>query len=162
MGTRGIVAGTIGITVIAAAALRGVLRRFAVREHSMVPTIEDGDWLIARRRYGALRRGDIVVMTDPTGSGMQLVKRVIGLPGERVGVVSGRVTIDGALLADRWAHGSTGTDGEWDVPAEHVWVLGDNRGASASDGRILGPTALADVDWVVIARYWPTARARMF
>lgn len=161
MSAKRVIAGAVGVTVLTAAALRGVLRRFAVHEDSMTPSLEPGDWIIARRRSGAPDRGDIVVFADPAGSGFDLVKRVIGLPGEQVGVTSGRVTIDSALLADRWANGATAPDGTWVVPDDHVWLLGDNRGASASDGRVLGPIPISDIQWVAIARYWPSARAGM-
>ncbi len=124
----------------------------------MAPVLEPGDWVIARRVSGVPERGDVVVFRDPTGSGMNLVKRVIGLPGETVSITNGRVGIDGAILADRWAVGVTTHDGEWDVPPGHVWVLGDNRGASRSDGRTIGPTPLEDVGWQVVARYWPKNR----
>ncbi len=159
MRKRGLIAGAIGVTVVTAAALRGVLRRFAIEEASMVPALEPGDWVVAKRRTGDLERGDIVVFRDPADTGMNLVKRVIGLDGETIGVESGRVTIDGALLADRWANGLTKPDGTWQVPQGHVWLLGDNRGASASDGRTLGPTSTEDIGWVVVTRYWPISRA---
>lgn len=124
----------------------------------MEPHLTNGDWVIARRRTGVPSRGDIIVFSDPAGSGMNLVKRVIGLPGECIGIRGGRVTVDGALLADRWASGTTSPDGAWYVPDGYVWLLGDNRAASTSDGRILGPTPLDEVDWVVVARYWPSSR----
>ena len=156
---RGIVAGGIALVIVTAAALRGVARRFAIREASMDPVLVDGDWVIARRRTGALERGDIVIFEDPAGSGMYLVKRVIGLPGEHIGIQGGRVTINGALLADRWASGTTTPDGEWPVTPGHIWLLGDNRAHSVSDGRVLGPTPIDDIQWVVVARYWPRSRA---
>lgn len=159
MRKRGIAAGVIGITVLSAAALRGMLRRFTVREASMAPHLVEGDWVLARRRTSDPDRGDVVIFADPTGSGLNLIKRVIGLPGEHVGVEGGRVTINGALLADRWASGSSGPDGGWNVPDDHVWLLGDNRIASSSDGRVLGPTPVEDVAWVVIGKYWPSKGA---
>lgn len=125
----------------------------------MAPALEPGDWVVAKRLTGDLERGDVVVFRDPAETGLNLVKRVIGLGGETIGVESGRVTVDGALLADRWANGLTKPDGTWVVPEGHVWLLGDNRGASASDGRTLGPISIRDVGWVVVARYWPTSRA---
>lgn len=158
MRKRGIAAGVIGVTVLSAAALRGMLRRFTVREASMAPHLVEGDWVMTKRRTGTPDRGDIVIFSDPTGSGLNLVKRVIGLPGEHVGVEGGRVTINGALLADRWASGSSGPNGGWSVPDAHVWLLGDNRSASSSDGRVLGPTPLDDIEWVVIGKYWPSKR----
>jgi signal peptidase I len=158
MRKRGLVAGAIGVTVIAAAALRGVLRRFEIEQGSMAPALELGDWVVAKRRVGVPHRGDIVVFRDPADTGMYLVKRVIGLGGETIGIESGRVTINGALLADRWANGLTAPDGVWPVPEGHVWVLGDNRGASASDGRTIGPTAVSDISWEIVGRYWPASR----
>jgi signal peptidase I len=154
-----VVAGVLGGALLAAVTLRGFVRRFAIHESSMAPTIEDGDWVIARRVIGPLERGDIVVFADPTGSGLDLVKRVIGLPGEVIGIEGGRVTVNGALLADRWASGSTRPDGEWLISGDEVWLLGDNRVHSVSDGRVLGPTKIDELSWVVVARYWPTARA---
>jgi signal peptidase I len=161
MRKRGIVVGSIGVAVLAAAALRGVLRRFEIKEASMSPALEPGDWIVARRRTGILRRGDIVVFSDPTGTGMNLVKRVIGIPGDLVGIENGRVTINAAVLADRWANGVTEPNGEWDVPEGHIWVLGDNRPVSRSDGRLFGPIPLESAPWQVVARYWPTSRAGM-
>jgi signal peptidase I len=151
-------AGAVAVGIAAAAALRGVARRFEIKEASMSPTLEAGDWVLARRHGAVTERGDIVVFTDPTGSGMHLVKRVIGLPGEHVAVVDGHVSVDGAVLADRWANGITRPDREWLIPEGHVWVLGDNRNMSRSDGRMLGPTAVDTIGWQVIARYWPRNR----
>jgi len=156
-----LIAGTMAAIVVAGAALRGVSRRFEIKESSMAPTLEPGDWTIAKRHSDVPDRGDIVVFIDPTGSGMHLVKRVIGLPGEEVVVDKGRVNIDGVILADRWANGITRPDGSWSVPDDHVWVLGDNRGASRSDGRILGSTPIEDIGWQVIARYWPKNRVEV-
>ena len=161
MPKRGVIAGAFAVSLVAAAALRGTTRRFAIREASMAPALEDGDWVIAKRRTGRPHRGDIVIFDDPTGSGMHLVKRVMGLPGEHLSIEGGRVTVNGALLADRWATGSTKPDGAWDVGVDEVWLLGDNRRHSVSDGRVLGPTPLRDIRWVVVARYWPSSRVGM-
>jgi signal peptidase I len=161
MRKRGIIAGAVGVTLLAGAALRGVLRRFEIREASMAPILESGDWVIAKRRTGPPTRGDIVVFDDPTGTSMNLVKRVIGLGGEQIGIDSGRVTVDGAVLADHWTNGLTTPDGEWDVPDGHIWVLGDNRSASKSDSRLYGPIPIESVRWQVVARYWPTTALGM-
>ncbi len=152
------IAGAVGATIVAATAVRGVVRRFEIKENSMAPALEDGDWVIARRAAGQPERGDIVVFDDPGRTEKHLVKRVIGLGWEKVGIDTGRVTINGALLADRWAHGLTGPSGEWTIPEGHVWVLGDNRPQSASDSRTVGPIAIEDIRWTVLGRYWPTSR----
>lgn len=161
MARRGLIAGSIAVTVLMAGALKGVLRRFEIKESSMSPTLESGDWVLARRRSGTLHRGDIVVIDDPMGTGLNLVKRVIGVPGEHMGIESGRVTVNGVVLADRWADGVTEPSGEWDVVDGEVWVLGDNRPQSRSDSRTFGPIPVASVRWHVVARYWPTSRVGM-
>lgn len=161
MSRRGIIAGSIGVTLLAGAALRAGLRRFEIKEASMEPALEPGDWVVAKRRVGVLERGDIVVMDDPMGTGMNLVKRVMGLPGEDIGIENGRVTVNGALLADRWATGVTAPDGSWTVSDDEIWVLGDNRPRSRADGRVFGPAPIDTVHWQVVARYWPTTKVGM-
>ncbi len=158
MSKRGIIAGTAAVALAAVAAMRGVTRRFEIKEASMAPTLEPGDWVIARRRTGLPERGDIVVFRDPGGSGMNLTKRVIGTQGEHIAIINGRISVNGAILADRWAQGVTAPDGEWHVPDRHVWVLGDNRGVSRSDGRTIGTTPVEGIGWQVVARYWPRDR----
>ena len=150
---------SVGIVAIGVLFARGLLRRFAIHEASMEPTLRNGDWVIARRRTRPVERGDIVVYHDPTGSGMNLVKRVIGMPGEHVAIARGRVTIGGALLADRWASGVTRPDGDWVIPDGHLWLLGDNRPASSTYGRTTGPIPIEEVPWIVVARYHPLADA---
>jgi len=124
----------------------------------MSPHLEPGDWVVAWRRSGALTRGDVVVFDDVDDPGITVVKRVIGLPGEHVELREGRVHIDGAILADRWAVGSTSPDNAELVPQGHVWVLGDNRGASASDSRSRGPVPVTDIAWKIRFRYSPRSR----
>jgi signal peptidase I len=159
MRKRGVVAGTVGLVLVTAAAVGGAVRRFEIKETSMAPALDPGDWVLARRRTGPLERGAIVVFKHPANNGMNLVKRIIGLPNEQITIESGRVVVNGALLADRWATGITPAEGTWNVPEDHVWVLGDNRGHSTADGRSFGTTPINDIDWVVVARYWPTSRA---
>ncbi|MEA3503096.1 MAG: signal peptidase I [Actinomycetota bacterium] len=145
--------------MIGAAALRGMSRRFAVVDDSMLPAFEPDDWVVAQRRRGTPTRGDVVVFTHPSYPDRFLLKRVIGLPGERVTSADGWIHIDGAVLADPWADGPMCADSEDTVPASAVWVLGDNRCGSSIDSRVLGAIPLADIGWTIVARYWPPGRA---
>lgn len=90
--------------------------------------------------------------------GMFLVKRVIGLPLERVTVAEGQVHIDGITLAEPWVSGSTTPACEARVPEDALWLLGDNRPRSAGDSRNIGPVALDDIGWLALAIYWPPGR----
>lgn len=145
--------------MIGAAALRGKSRRFAIVDDSMRPAFEPDDWVISQRRRGSPARGDVVVFTHPSYPDRFIIKRVIGLPGERISSTDGQVCVDGQVLADPWADGPTCADSDDAVPDGTVWVLGDSRCGSSVDSRVLGAIPIRDIGWKVVARYWPPSRA---
>lgn len=106
-----------------------------VRSHSMTPTLREGQFRLTRslRPAYAVGRGDLVVLDSPDESGLQVVKRVVGLPGEKVTFDAGRVSIDGRPLPEPYATRSV-FRGDYQVPAGRYLVLGDNRDRS-SDSR---------------------------
>lgn len=106
-----------------------------VRSHSMAPTLTDGQLVLTRslRPTHAVDRGDLVVLDSPVEPGQQVVKRVVGLPGEKVTFDAGQVSIDDRPLPEPYATRSV-FRGEYHVPAGHYLVLGDNRDVS-SDSR---------------------------
>ncbi len=142
------------LAAVAVSQARTRLRRYAIAEHSMQPALAAGDWVLARRVTGPLRRGDIVVFEHPGRPRFELVKRVIGLPGEQVAVAAGEVMIDGGAV-DTWAAGPTLPDGTWRLGLDEVFVLGDNRALSSGDSRALGPIPAAVIGWVIWCRYRP-------
>lgn len=152
----GLVATVIGAAT-AGAVLRGKVRRYEIVEHSMSPELEPGDYVFAVAARRELMRGDVVIFGHPDRPGFELVKRVIGMPGETVTVADGQVHIDGALLPDPWAVGPTRDDGTWRLGAE-VFVLGDQRAHSAGDSRQIGPVPRNAISWRCAARYWPAHR----
>lgn len=129
------------------------LARFEISEVSMTPTLRPGDRVLTWERIP--RRGDIVVFEHPSKADFWLVKRVIGLPGEKVEIKDGAVLIDGALLDEPWTTELSGPDIEWDLDGHEAVVLGDARHLSAGDSRQLGPLPTDSLLHVVIARYWP-------
>jgi len=142
-----------GLTAGMIAVTQRLLRRYAIAEHSMQPSLNPGDWVLADRVTGSLRRGDIVVFGHPQRPELDLIKRVIGLPGESITIIAGTVRIDGRG-ADQWAAGSTLPDGSWQLGPSEVFVLGDNR-ALSGDSRALGPIPVAAIGWKVWCRYRP-------
>ena len=106
-----------------------------VRSHSMTPTLTDGQLVLTSslRPTSAVGRGDLVVLESPVEPDLHVVKRVVGLPGEKVTFEAGQVSIDGRPLPEPYATPSV-FRGEYQVPAGHLLVLGDNRDAS-SDSR---------------------------
>ena len=95
------------------------------------------------------------MLHDPTGGPELLIKRVVGLPGERVTMSDGRVFIDGAPLEEPYlAQPTLGQGRSWLVPPLSVFVMGDNRGASR-DSRIFGPVPMEQILGRAVFRYWP-------
>jgi signal peptidase I len=165
--------------VVAALVLAGaytwLARIYTVSTSSMRPTLETGDRVLAIRiDRDDLRRGDVVVV-DVRGSWAQpgsgdepmVVKRVVGLPGERVACCDpdGRVTVDGRSLDESYLAGHEGGAGfEVVVPEGRLWLLGDDRANSVDSRDHLGApgggsVAIEDVEGRVVAVVWPPVRA---
>jgi len=141
------------------ATVGGMWRRFAVVDDSMRPTFEPDDWVIAHRRRGVPTRGEVVIFTHASYPDRFLIKRVIGLPGERVTAKDGQICINDRALADPWGDSPMCADSDDGVPVGAVWVLGDNRCGPSVDSRVLDAVPIEDVRWKVVARYWPPSRA---
>ena len=142
-----------------------LLRFSVVRGSSMIPSIEDGDRLVVNRvtrDLQSLHRFDVVILRSPVDPEVDYVKRVVGLPGDRVRLVRGQLWIDDQPVAEPFLHVPMPetTDG-WRVPEDAVFVLGDNRPVS-SDSREFGFVPLAAVHGKVVARIWPPARFQLF
>jgi signal peptidase I len=100
------------------------------------------------------RRGDIVVIDLP-GQTEMLIKRVMGLPGETVEVRGGEVFINGERVEETWAiRPGGGSYGPQTIPPLHVFVMGDNRGAS-NDSRNFGPVHIDHIIGQAWFSYWP-------
>lgn len=129
-----------------------------VEGQSMEPNLHDNQRLIIEKisyRFHPPERGDIIVLRPPHRATVPLIKRVIGLPGETVEVRDGRVYINGQPLEEDYIHQpTTGVMGPELVPEEHVFVLGDNRGAS-NDSRAFGMVPFSDIIGKAWFRYWP-------
>ena len=152
----------IGETIIPAVVIALFINLFLAQAtqvlgQSMEPTLHSAQRVVIEKityRFHGPRRGDIVVIDSPKQSEM-LIKRVVGLPGETVEVRSGRVFIDGTLLEEDWAvKEGGGSYGPQTIPPLHVFVLGDNRGAS-NDSRSFGPVPIEDIVGHAWISYWP-------
>ena len=135
---------------------RRPIARFEIADHSMSPTLQPADYVLTRRPGRRLRRNSIVIIM---ASDQYLAKRIVGLGDEQVRVVGGVIMIDDLPYEDPNWSGATRPDGEWTVPPDGVFVLGDNRIASSSDSRHVGIVFQSDIVAVVIGRYWPWRRS---
>ena len=163
-----------------------VAQAYHIPSSSMEPQLEVGDRVLVSRlayRMHEPRRGDIVVFDAPRtddgddggiggflsevlrGVGLrspddtELIKRVIGLEGEIIEARDGRVLVNGRQLVEPYLPGDVGTGdfGPVTVPADHVFVLGDNR-ASSQDSRVIGPVHVDRIVGRAILRVWPPTR----
>lgn len=149
-----------------------LIQPFYVKGASMEPNFLDHEYLIINEigyRIGEPERGDIVVFRYPNDPRQFFIKRIIGLPGERVVISSGKITIhnaekpDGFLLDESsYLHGAyTQGDKDVQVGAGEYYLLGDNRPASM-DSRIFGPVPSSYLIGKVWIRGWPPEKLKIY
>lgn len=176
------------VGIIGAAALinQFVFQSYYVDGTSMVPTLQNNDRLIIDKVGKTLSniqskpyipaRGQIIVLdsslVDQNGNNEQLVKRVIGLPGDVV-----VITKDGVVMVKNAQHPDgfnvdeslglklpniyTQTQSEWTIPLNKIFVLGDNRNGS-SDSRVFGPVDSSQIQGRLALRIFPFDKAKSF
>ncbi len=125
---------TVALTLLVFLVVNLTTARVRVSGPSMRPTLEGGEYIIVSKlsyRLGRPQRGDIVVFHSPDPSTSEdLIKRIVGLPGDTVEFVDGRVWLNGAALDEPYAVGLTGSDQTWKIGPDQLFVLGDNRAFS--------------------------------
>ncbi|HEU0291659.1 MAG TPA: signal peptidase I [Anaerolineales bacterium] len=150
---------TIVLAVILYFGINAVSARVRVDGFSMNPTLQNGEYILVNRlayKTGQPERGDIIVFSYPADEGQDLIKRVIGLPGETVTIGDGVVTINGQELQEPYIAQDPVYFGEWKVPEGYLFVLGDNRNDSR-DSHQWGLLPLENVIGKSVLIYWPPA-----
>lgn len=136
--------------------------QFYVDGHSMDPTLATGERLIVNRLpydFGPPRRGDIIVFRAPVAGDSDWVKRVIGLPGDTVAVIDGKLVLNGRVIPEDFLAQPMDPRrnfGPLKVPAGELFVMGDNRNIS-EDSRAIGPIDISSVIGRVALIFWPPA-----
>lgn len=161
-----LLAGLVALTAAGlVAARRARLEPMLVRGTSMAPTLVPGQRIAVAPLAGRPARGTVVVVrVSRPGEDLEVVKRVVGLPGERVRLVAGRLEVDGQEVPEPWLdrrpgpwHRGGGADLDVLLGQDEYLVLGDHRAAS-SDGRSFGPVGPERLVGVVRWAYWPPRR----
>ncbi len=136
-----------------------LVKPFTIHQISMRPTLEEGDRILLSRLTYRLRepeRGDVIVFHSPINTDEDLVKRVVGVAGDRVSVSSGKLYVNGDpqnepyLLEQQFS----GEMPEIVVPDGDVFVMGDNRNNSG-DSRLFGPISRDSIIGSAFCVYWP-------
>jgi len=165
-----VIVGAVGLALLIKAFL---FQAYYIPSPSMNPTLFEGDRILVNKlsyKLHSVNRGDLIVFDTPEASGEDdLIKRVIGLPGEFVNVEEERIEIDGGLLLEPYLPLSSNIksfatpvncvnrpDENYGcrIPDDHVFVMGDNR-SNSRDSRFFGPVPIEDVKGRAFIRVWP-------
>lgn len=137
---------------------------FKVYGTSMLPTVEEGEYIMVSKAayfFGEPHRGDIIVFDSPQDRKSDLIKRIIGLPGDTIEIRDDKVTVNGTLLAEPYTleppHYLVLPE---EIPPDHYFVLGDNRNNSSDSHRgwTVPRQNIVGKAWIT---YWPPYRWRL-
>ena len=146
-----------------------IVQAFDIPSGSMEPTLLPGDYILVNKfiygvripfsntkifPYNNPKRGDVIVFIFPKNPSEDFIKRVIGMPGETVQIIQGKIYIDNALISDPWGYfdkkeppgfiQAVENFGPFKVSDDSLFVMGDNRNNSA-DSRFWGTLPLKNV-----------------
>jgi len=156
-------------TVIPALILAFLLTHFVgervvVYSQSMEPNLHEEQQIIVEKvscYFQVPERGDIVIV-NVIGEDIPLIKRVIGLPEEVLEIRNNQVFINDQSLVEPYLADSTQRDfGPIHIPANHVFVMGDNRNYSR-DSRVVGPVPIERITAKAWISIWPMNEIRIF
>ena len=142
-----------------------VAQPYKVEQHSMETTLLPDQYVLVDKltpRFNDYGRGDVIVFEPPSayrGDGTPFIKRVIGLPGDRIDIHDGAVYVNDVRLDEPYVRANepteaNGSDASWVIQAGNLFVLGDNR-ENSSDSRVFGPVRRDSVVGRAWLRYWP-------
>jgi signal peptidase I len=140
-----------------------VVEAFYIPSESMVPTLLVGDRVLVNKfiyRFTDPHRGDIIVFRSVEGGQEDLIKRVVGVPGDRIAVRAGRLYVNGKPQREPYVNKKF-PDRSFSapvvVPRNHVFAMGDNR-ANSRDSRFFGPVPYKNIEGEAFLRFWPPDR----
>lgn len=154
-----------GLAIILAFVITLFIKPTLVRGDSMLPTLHENDYLIINKigyKVGEPKNGDVIVfksdLEQNDGTNKDLVKRIIGIEGDRIIIKDGKVYVNDKLLNEPYLSQGMDTKGDIDlvVPQGKLFVLGDNREVSL-DSRYeqVGLVDISDVEGKVLIRLYP-------
>jgi signal peptidase I len=152
---------TVILALVIFLGVRAAVQNFVVDGSSMEPSLHDGEVILVNKLaylFGSPQRGDVVVLRSPRDPDRDIIKRIIGLPGETVEIKNGKVYIDvfdGRPLEEPYIHGKPrGSMAPTKIEENHYFVLGDNR-ARSLDSRQLGLMPKENIIGKAWLALWP-------
>jgi signal peptidase I len=149
---------TLALAAILYFAVDAVLARVIVENISMEPTLYPGNFVLVNRiayRWGGQPRvGEIVIFHNPQNLSVDYIKRIIGTPGDTVVAQNGKIYVNGTALDEPYISAPPKYSGQWTVPPDSIFVLGDNRNNS-SDSHQWGFVEMKDVVGKAVFIYYP-------
>ncbi len=149
---------TLVLTLVIFLMIRFAVQNFRIEGYSMEPNFHDGQYIFVNKLLYMLQppdRGDVIVLIPPVSSSRDFIKRIIGLPGEKVQIINGEVYINGQALHESYPlHPGTYDYGPVTVGQGEYFVLGDNRDSS-SDSHVWGMLASNKIVGKAWVSYWP-------
>jgi signal peptidase I len=130
---------------------------------SMMPTLEDQERVFINKfvyRLEPIQRGDVVVFRYPRDTSKSYIKRIVGVPGDRVRIDDGLVFVNGRQIAEDYVppmYEDVRSYAETVVPSHSYFVLGDHRNLS-NDSRDFGPVDESYIYGKAVFGYWPFGR----
>jgi signal peptidase I len=129
----------------------------------MEPTLHNGEFVIVNRlayKLGKPARGDIIVLRFPRDPHQEYIKRIIGLPGDKIEIINRNLYINDQLAQETYIKMPPSYTGQWNVPEDALFVLGDNRDNS-SDSHNGEFVPLNHVIGKALVVYWPPSSIRI-
>ena len=130
----------------------------------MLPRLEDHDRLFINKfvyQFESIQRGDVVVFHYPRDPAKSYIKRVIGLPGDRIWIDEGTVWVNGVAMREKYVperYRDTRSMAEMVIPDDSYFMMGDHRSIS-SDSREFGPVERDLIYGKAVFVYWPAKDA---
>jgi signal peptidase I len=148
---------TVILAVVLYFIIDSVVARVRVENISMEPTLQPGEFVLVNKivyRFGEVRHGDIIVFHFPQNPTEDYIKRIIGVPGDTVVIKNQQVFINNQVIEENYTAAPPDYNGRWVVPADSLFVLGDNRNQS-SDSHSWGFVPMKLVVGKAEVIYWP-------
>jgi signal peptidase I len=150
---------TIALTVFIFVVIHFTVQNYLVDGISMQPGLQNGEYVLVNKVayvFHSPERGDVIVFEWPVDTTKNLIKRVIGLPGDKIVLTSTTVTVDGVTLKEPYISAPLNFSGkEITVPANDYFVMGDNR-PDSDDSRDWGFLPRNYIIGKAVMVYWPS------